>query len=455
MSKATNYISPLKRRAFRIRATLVGLAAFALLAVATSSGRMAAAPTAVFTTDSTCSGVNLNSYPNKDAVYLNGGPSSGLSGLADGNYWVRVTEPDGTPLGSSIGSGNDTPFSVVGGVIQQCYQLSAILIKESDDTPGYDDTTNGGDEYKVAVCDNAEFTESGCKSDNFKVKNAGDNPLGGITVLKFYDSDGDGVKDAGEVYLEGWAFELVGQTAAQSVFANPLLTSFTSNANPGVYTATERDPIQTNWVASTDKTLSTVVVEGSVSTIEFGNYCTLTPGGRTIGFWSNKNGQSLLTAGNFTTLNGLNLRRANGDNRDFESTLTNNKKDFNNWLLSANATNMAYMLSAQLAATQLNVIHGFTNPAVIVDGTDTDVNELIAYANSLLVDGSTLAGDPNRAEQERVKNILDLINNGAAFTQPSAANCPYSFTGVAAPSISSVSSALSVETTSKVSGKRW
>ena len=46
----------------------------------------------------------------------------------------------------------------------------------------------------------------------------------------------------------------------------------------------------------------------------------------------------------------LNLRNANGTNFDPSSYNT-----FRSWLLSATATNMAYMLSAQLAATSLGL----------------------------------------------------------------------------------------------------
>jgi hypothetical protein len=79
------------------------------------------------------------------------------------------------------------------------------------------------------------------------------------------------------------------------------------------------------------------------------------------------------------------------------------------------------------------VNHNYTNPVVIVDtvGTTKNVLQLIAYADALLdADGVTLGGDPNRAEQERVKNILDKINNGGSFVQPTAANCPYTFLAV-------------------------
>jgi hypothetical protein len=177
----------------------------------------------------------------------------------------------------------------------------------------------------------------------------------------------------------------------------------------------------------------------------FGDYCTIRPGGRTLGFWSNKNGLALMTVADFTALTALNLRNANGSARDFTGTLAANKTAFSSWLLSATATNMAYMLSAQLAATYLDVAHGFTTASVLVDGAD-DVTAEIAYGNSLLanpivsgtfagLNGSvTVAASALRTEQERVKNIFDKINNNGGlgdFIQASAASCgtrtPFSF----------------------------
>jgi hypothetical protein len=121
------------------------------------------------------------------------------------------------------------------------------------------------------------------------------------------------------------------------------------------------------------------------------------------------------------------------------------KTNFRNWILSASATNMAYMLSAQMAATYLDVAHGFTNAGVIVDGT-RDITAEIAYANSLLANpivggdfdtqnGSlTVAASALRTEQERVKNIFDKINNNGGlgdFIQADPAACgtrtPFSF----------------------------
>jgi len=416
---------PRKSRGFTRRTIFLTLAAFALLTVTTATAFMAQLNGAIFTTESTCGGVNINLFPNKDAVYLNGGPQGNGPGLDEGNYYVKVTEPDGSLLGSSIGGplGN-TPVQVLAnGSFAQCYQLSAIVSPPGGaPAPGYADTTNSGNEYKVWVCTDSAFTPSNCKTDNFKVTGDGTPTESTLQVLKFYDADQDGVKDPGEVYLEGWKFDL-----SPAIGSNPLLTSFSGPATPGVYTATERDTIELNWFATTNKTLNTLVVSGQTSTIEFGNYCTLTPGGHTVGFWSNKNGQGLLEASDFTQLTGFCLRNADGTDRDFTSSLIINKKNLNTWILDAKATNMAYMLSAQLTATTLSVNHGFTNAAVIVDGT-RNVTDLIAYANSLLcADGLTKGGDPNRAEQERVKDILDKINNGGSFVQPTAANCPYTF----------------------------
>ena len=134
------------------------------------------------------------------------------------------------------------------------------------------------------------------------------------------------------------------------------------------------------------------------------------PGGRTPGFWRNKNGQKLITAADLQGLNDLCLRTANGG--DFTAM---SKANLATWLGSSTGKNMANKLSVQLAATYLNVQHGFTDPDAMVSAS-MNVSGLIQYANSLLcADGHTLSGDANRAEQERVKNLLDRINNNKSI----------------------------------------
>jgi hypothetical protein len=187
-----------------------------------------------------------------------------------------------------------------------------------------------------------------------------------------------------------------------------------------------------------------IVLATDTRDLDFGNVCLGPGGGRTLGFWSNKNGQATLNDApgglcpELALLNGLCLRNAAGGDADFAC----NYADFRNWLLSARATNMSYMLSAQLAAMELNVEAGFVNGGSFVfaganpAGCNVPVNQagfisvntLMSDANSeLCADGSTPAGDPHRACQEFKKNALDNANNNLNFVQstPCAFTTPY------------------------------
>ena len=110
------------------------------------------------------------------------------------------------------------------------------------------------------------------------------------------------------------------------------------------------------------------------------------------------------------------------------------KQQLKSWLLGANATNMAYMLSAQLAAMVLNVRHGFVSASALIYAPGTlsanaagfaTVGDVISEANTELgLHGSTLSGSPYRAYQEALKNALDNANNNKTFVQPDPAHCP-------------------------------
>jgi len=197
----------------KTRLLLVGL--FALVTVFALPALAAPLSGAIFTStlgpdNVHCSGVDLNIYGDKDEVYLNGGPAHpGAAGLPDGDYYVQVTEPDGTLLGTSVGSASETPVHVTNGEFDQCYQLSDILIKASDQSQGFDDTSNNGGEYKAWVSTEPTFTNSNTKTDNFKVKpqeGGGPPPQATLHVRKYYDADGQ--YTAGEAYLTGWKFRI-------------------------------------------------------------------------------------------------------------------------------------------------------------------------------------------------------------------------------------------------------
>jgi hypothetical protein len=131
---------------------------------------------AVFTTEADCVKVNGNIYPDKLAVFINGGPRKpGAAGLPNGNYYVKVTTPNGKLLGTSLGAADETPVHVSGGEFDACLNLYSILVKASDGSTGYDDTKNPGGEYKVWVSNESSFVNNSSKTDNFKVKPA---PIG-------------------------------------------------------------------------------------------------------------------------------------------------------------------------------------------------------------------------------------------------------------------------------------
>lgn len=278
-----------------------------------------------------------------------------------------------------------------------------------------------------------------------------------ISGVKFYDFDADGVRDAGEPGINGWTFGIdtngdtvpdVFATTAGDSAATGGTFSFT-NLGPGTYTVYELNGLTGMWVATTSTTAGPFTASSgiNVTTHDFGNIKLAATGGFTLGFWSNPNGKAILQANEGawrTLLNGLNLRNANGTDFDVPTTgsFANAYAAFRTWILNATATNMSYMLSAQLAATTLDIaykglsastlvylpgLYGWTSNAqgsslltnLYTSGmwTTTGSNvvplsEVIANANTLLgTNGSIPAGDGLRLYGEALKIVLDGTNN--------------------------------------------
>jgi hypothetical protein len=248
-------------------------------------------------------------------------------------------------------------------------------------------------------------------------------PIGG---KKWFDhnanrSDDDGATDG----IAGFKITIVvtypgggGTTDTKFTDANG---NWTAGPYPlgSTYTVTETFPNGT-WVQTFPAGGSYSGSDDGTNTgLNFGNYCKVGSGGLTLGFWSNKNGQAVLTgsqtgttinAAYVTVLNGLNLRNANGSLHVF----TNSYSAFKTWILGATATNMAYMLSAQLAASALDVAAGFMSGGAFDLCSGENISVLIGEASAaLLANGYTVASGPDRTNQERLKNCLDALNNGA------------------------------------------
>jgi hypothetical protein len=274
--------------------------------------------------------------------------------------------------------------------------------------------------------------------DDCPIPQCGASPATTITACKFYDKNANGIKDPEDLALDNWPITIsplgsaVPQQATQTTLEGCVSWgNLDTGLNP--YTVTEGTPEQSNWVHSTPGSVSVTVVLGETSTVEFGNYCTVGSGGRTIGFWGNKNGQGLITAADLALLSGCNL--VNADGSPFNPIT---KDQVKTWLQKATATNMAYMLSAQLAAMKLNVAHGFVDGSSIAGCAGKTIDQLIADADaSLAADGFTPAGDPNRTAQERLKNCLDSLNNGGPVVSPTPCQATFASQSIQALGVSS------------------
>ncbi len=440
------------------------VAAIAMVGCVLAGGadlRAAPLPGAIFTTEidpvtMACSGVNINIYGAKIDVYLDGGPTHpGAASLPDGAYFVKVTNPSGSDLlGTSVGTATPQPFVVSNGEPLACYQLWAILKKDSDGSQGYDNTPNPGGEYKVWVSTVATFDNPSSKTDNFKAPNDTDGGGGGpggdplmarLCVEKFYDANVNGVADIGEVLLNGWKVLITdGISLTRFTPVCVILEATEPKTQVPLYNVFEYSPIETNWIHTTPQTVNNIGLPPDADpwpltvTVTFGNVCIGPGGGMTLGFWSNKNGQRTMNDGGtlapeLALLSGTNLRNASG--ADFDPATYDG---FRTWLLGANAKNMSYMLSAQLAAMILNTEAGKVGggavvyaPAVgitsagLVTGFLT-INDLLGAANTELGNhGAAVSGTSYRAYQEALKNALDDANNNKNFLQ--AAPCPFTF----------------------------
>jgi hypothetical protein len=442
-------------------------------------------------------GIDCNNYDTKDDVYMSGGPNAaGLSdgsyffavltpgsqngGFVDGASGNLSDTTAGGTVGDN-GSGDD--------VANRTFTVTDHQISSYGGThlPGtspngrdilqlspYDDTDNAGGVYILAICQTDATSPSQCKYDAFRVQ-ACDEPcvptlFGTISGGKYYDANANGNWDPTEVGIPNWAIDV------RDGFSHTYFTggdgTFSTSLTADDYTVTEQQPnnnvcvteIINNvsylvcapaWVQSgnvTDQTADTgantsdlaaacdpdlasyvycVHVEDNSSTsgLYFGNLCVGAGGGLTIGFWSNKNGQKLVGSTDLAMLVDLNLRNADGSNFDPATYSA-----YRSWLLKAKATNMAYMLSAQLSGMELNVFNGKVSGSSLIYAPGTTsanasgfatVNAVMAEANTELgLHGLTKSGSAYRSYQEALKTALDRANNNLTFVQADGSSCP-------------------------------
>ncbi|MCL7392233.1 MAG: hypothetical protein LZ162_01145 [Thaumarchaeota archaeon] len=233
-----------------------------------------------------------------------------------------------------------------------------------------------------------------------------------ICGYKFYDANANGLWDAGEPAVAGFKIELyMGDTLYDTAYTGEDGSYCFDNLNAGTYTVKEVLP-SGSWIPTTSTSITVTLLSGEVKEDNnFGNLC-LEPGhgGKTLGYWANA-GNKLITADDVSYLNGLNLYKPTGwIYPPFSSDINTARKQINNYLLSANAKNMWWMLSAQLIATILNVRHGYLDGSTLVC-VDPSCSSFKTVND--IINGAISALGPNtpRAEQAYWKNLLDNLNN--------------------------------------------
>ena len=295
---------------------------------------------------------------------------------------------------------------------------------------GYEFVDITGDAECPAVLGGTVILDEG---ENISCTITNHDTRGKIAVYKFYDINANGVYDnPTDPLITNWKVNVDGVDE---------ITPFEGLYLPDDYVVFEYTPSQSNWLATTPTTVNPVTVFTDQTTdVRFGNVCTGPGGGLSKGFWTNKNGEAKINdnggaASELALLTSKNLVNANGTPFNPATYAA-----FKTWLGNANAVNMSYMLSAQYAAMVLNVESGsvsgssfiyapglvpFAIPGLTPAGF-ISIDDLMTAANNALgADGYTPAGDPNRAVQEALKNVLDNGDNNIGFVQQTP--CYFSF----------------------------
>ena len=253
-----------------------------------------------------------------------------------------------------------------------------------------------------------------------------------ICGMKWYDVDVDGVKDPLEVPVQGITIQLydsAGTLVATKTTGIDGRYCF-NHLKLGTYTVKEVLPIGVKWMATSPTSISVTLDTYCVVSIDhdFGNVCLGEGGGRTLGFWSNKNGQKQISTSDLAYLTYLPLEDATGLDYPRGSTLFT-LSTFRTWLLRGTAsTNMGYQLSVQLAAMWLNVnaidnVNARVDPDALIYAPGTNSADALGFATVEDIMDEAIAAlketpvEPTRAYEEALKNALDRANNNLNFVQ--------------------------------------
>jgi hypothetical protein len=390
-----------------------------------------AVPGAVFTTNASGT-ADLNVFNARSNVYLWGcAPCPGGSGLVQGHYYVKVTDPTGSEvLGSSLLApevAQRKPVKVgANGCFTSKYHLSELVYSPTTQEPGYDETPDAAGEYVVWISQHQDFPSCVSLTDRFVVYPSESVPETALLkVVKFYDTDTDGCWDPGEYLLPCWKICITNTLGLER------FTPVKAVLPPGTYLVSEQMPFECNWKPTT-RTCQLVTLEsGCEEYLVFGNVCLGKGGAHGMAEWTSNAGAQYFGPTQLKLMQQLSLRQENG--KPFDPT---SPTAFGTWLrASAQAHNISYLLSAYLAIVSLDVSNTFVRPDARVyapctcsanDAGFATVHELLREVNNELSrHDTTYKGYPWYGYQIMLLTALKNASNNTTFVQPHP--CTYTF----------------------------
>jgi hypothetical protein len=370
-----------------------------------------------------------------------------FSNLVPGSYKVQFVTPTGY-VATTANSGADATDSDAVGGVTGTYTL----------TSGQSETTVDAGFYQYASLGDFVWVDANANGQ----QDTGESGLSGVTV-KLLDANGNELASTTTSGTGGYLFSNLVPGSYKVQFVTP--TGYVATtANSGA-DATDSDAVGgvTGTYTLTSGQSETTVDAG------FKSSSTINPSGLTIGYYSNKNGQTDLTGSSTgSTLKTSIYTPLFGSCTAFfakdatYSVLVDGKGNFlplsyfktyanvRTFLLGATATNMANMLSAQLLGTVFNTmlgrvdaqttvsvaaitivgstnkmtsdmqtsltvkgtgVTGWTQVTTTVGGRAVIQTALNAAVLQLKTNPNTIASGGNRLNQEALKNIFDAINN--------------------------------------------
>jgi len=242
-----------------------------------------------------------------------------------------------------------------------------------------------------------------------------------ICGYKFYDANTNGEWDDGEPIVVGFKIELYDNGLVDTAYTDDEGMYCFDGLDAGTYTVKEVLPCK--WVNTTPDSIEVTVDSGEISEDHnFGDVCLGYGGGKMLGFWSNKIGQSILTA-NWDTVILPSDVLSDPILASLPNTPITDASGIKAFLLGATAEDMRYMLAAQWLTMKLNVLLGYVDGDSLVYVGDLNENGIADPEEFMTVDEiltmvSSDWSSWDRAEQEYWKNVLDWANNNKNFLCP-------------------------------------